>query len=346
MFKKLTSWRFFPLIVLTIIVLGFLWSRGVFNPRRPQDTVREVGEKAMSVLSGGGGFSVNKDTPGYENFKELRQGCPFKDCIPSIDQPQFETAPEADKWLNDNDVVFALDYKGVQRAYPQRILNWHEIVNDIVSRDPIAVTFCPLCGSAITFDRRVKLDSGGDQVLEFGVSGKLHNNDLVMYDRQSESLWQQITGEAIVGKFFTKKLKPIPMDTMRWGEWKILHTNTMVLSRNTGYARDYDRYPYDDYEQDTSTLFPVEGGIDATIHPKTVVFGVEVGNDAKAYPLEKLQKSKALKLQDMVGGVEIEISYSNGEVMMKRLDTGERLAPVRLFWFAWKAFHPETDLYK
>jgi hypothetical protein len=269
------------------------------------------------------------------------QGCPFKDCIPSIDNPKFESAGSADEWLDDTDIVFALEYEGEVRSYPQRILNWHEIVNDEVAGDPLAVTFCPLCGSALAFDRGVD-----GQILEFGVSGKLHNNDLVMYDRETETLWQQITGEAIVGELFGKRLKQIPLNGMRWSQFKEQFPDAKVLSRDTGFSRNYDIYPYGDYEEDASPLFPVQGGVDSTIHPKALVYGVEVGEGKyKAYPEEKLIRLQSNKLEDSIDGVDLEIMYNNGDIRVVRLDTGEEIAATRLFWFAWKAFRPETKLY-
>jgi hypothetical protein len=340
---------FLPAFIIAIVLLS-LWRVGLFNPKKPGESVREIGGKAVDVLTGGGGFSVDENTPGYENYRQLSQGCPFKDCISSIDDPKFESVEEADDWLRGDDVVFGLDYKGEQRAYPQRILNWHEIVNEKfqISNEKgeieelyIAVTFCPLCGSTLAFDRRVD-----GQMLEFGVSGKLHNNDLVMYDRQTESLWQQITGEAIVGELFGKRLKPISMETLRWREWKELHPETKVLSRDTGYSRDYDRYPYGSYEQSSSVSFPIEGGVDATVHPKTVVYGIEVGDSAAAYPEELLQADADGVVADTVGGQRVRIKYDRGSVTVENLDAGEEVVATRLFWFAWKAFHPRTELYQ
>ena len=125
--------------------------------------------------------------------KEVFQGCPRKDCIPSINYPKF-TLGKSVAWLSDSDIVFGISYMGIQRAYPQKILNWHEIVNDKVGDKYLAITFCPLCGSAVAFERIVD-----GMVTELGVSGKLHNSDLILYDRFEGNLWQQITGEAIVG---------------------------------------------------------------------------------------------------------------------------------------------------
>lgn len=320
------------LFVLGIVLAFFIVTRG------KRSSVQEVTEKATNIISGGAGFNFPEDVPGRENLAKLRQGCPFKDCIPSIDEPKFESISEADSWLEDENIVFALDYKGESKAYPQRILNWHEILNDQVSGDPLTVTFCPLCGSALAFERRVD-----GQTLEFGVSGKLLNNDLIMYDRETESLWEQITGEAIVGDFFGKRLTQVPLSGMRWSQFKEEFPQGEVLSQDTGFSRDYSRYPYGNYEQDVSVLFPVEGGVDTTIHPKTVVYGIEVGKNYKAYEEEKLEKEG--EITDTVGGVEIKVTFKNGKVEARNLEADEELVATRLFWFAWKSFRPETELY-
>lgn len=318
-------------------LLGVILLVIFINIRGNEGTMDKLIKKATSITSGG--FSFDKNTPGYETFQKLIQGCPFKDCIPSIDSPKFETTNVADEWLENDNVVFVLNYKNEVRVYPQRILNRHEIVNDEVGGEPIAITFCPLCGSALAFERTLE-----GKVLEFGVSGKLHNSDLVMYDRQTESLWQQITGEAIVGDLFGKKLSQISMGTMLWGQYKEIHKGGQVLSRDTGRPQSsYDTYPYGDYEKDSAVTFPVQGGVDTTIHPKAVVYGIEVEGKSKAYPLEKLEKE--VTVRDQVGGVTIEVRYDGGSVNARRLDTGKKLIETRLFWFAWKVFHPDTDLY-
>lgn len=306
------------LVTLVLLVAGGFWW---FNSEKKGENLVQKAE-----------------VPGKENLEKLMQGCPYKDCIPSIDNPKFESVSDADKWLKPEDVVFSISYKGEARGYPERILNWHEIVNDVIAQDPIVITFCPLCGSALAFDRRIN-----DQVLEFGVSGKLNKNDLVMYDRQTNGLWQQITREAIVGQNLGKKLKQISMDGMRWEEFRKQYPHAKVLSRDTGFSRDYDVYPYGTYEQDKSTLFPVDGGVDETIHSKTVVYGIEVDSKFKAYQEEDLKKTGRIK--DGVGGDPVELYYHNGDISVGNLKTKEEIVATRLFWFAWKAFHPETELY-
>ncbi|PIR42549.1 hypothetical protein COV25_02245, partial [candidate division WWE3 bacterium CG10_big_fil_rev_8_21_14_0_10_35_32] len=273
--------------------------------------------------------------------KDLLQGCFEKDCIPSINNPQFETAREADAWLQPDDRVFALDFNGVVRAYPQRIMNWHEIVNDSIGGTPVAITFCPLCGSALAFERTV------DEVItEFGVSGKLHNSDLVMYDRYEGNLWQQITGEAIVGPGARRdeKLKQIPIVTTKWGEWKKEQPDTEVLSRDTGHSRDYDAYPYGTYEQDDELYFGVKN-LDKKLQIKTVVYGIEVNSASKAYPENVFDQQPVIT--DAVGGTPVQLEKTGeGKIVVTNLQTQEEIIPIRLFWFAWAAFHPDTEVYQ
>ncbi len=272
---------------------------------------------------------------------DLEQGCfTGQDCIQSIDHPSFEEGATVD-WLADDDMVFAIDLLGVKRAYPQKILNRHEIVNDQVGDEYFAMTFCPLCGSAVAFTREVN-----GVITEFGVSGKLHNSDLVMYDRFEGNLWQQITGEAIVGPAARRDevLEPFAITTTTWMEWFTEHPNTEVLSRDNGALIDYDLYPYGTYEQDDEIYFGVEN-LDTSLQIKTVVYGIEVGGVAKAYTEDSLLEHDSIT--DDINGVAIIIQrLDSGEVIAQNIDTGEEIVTLRLFWFAWASFHPETELYK
>lgn len=292
------------------------------------------------------GSTVIKKVPLQGDFtgakvkpEDLDQGCFGQDCIPSIDSPKFENGKNA-SWLRESDVVFTISRNGVERAYPQRILNWHEIVNDEVGGDPIAVTFCPLCGSAVAFERKVN-----GVMTEFGVSGKLHDNDLVMYDRFEGNLWQQITGEGIVGPAARRneKLKPVLLGTTNWGKWIKEHPNSQVLSKDTGFSRNYDQYPYGTYEQDDQLLFGVKN-LNKSLPIKTVVYGVEINGKAKAYPANVFDKQTIF--EDSVGGTKLKLEKINtGEIKVTNIQTNEEITPLRLFWFAWAAFHPDTELY-
>lgn len=283
-----------------------------------------------------GGFDFDETDPGFETFQELEKGCFGKDCIPSIDDPVFESVETADEWLSSTDIVFALRGKSSVKGYPQAILNLHEIVNDEFEGEPVATTFCPLCGSALAFKREVN-----GRVLEFGVSGFLHNSDLVMYDRQTLTLWEQITGEAVVGELTGTQLERLSFSGLEWQDFKEEFPNAQVLSRESG-NRNYNYYPYGDYEQNQRVGFPVEGGVDSTIHPKEVVYGIELEDVYKAYKLEDIKNEG--KIADEVNNMEITVDYNNGDIQVVD-NQGRNLIPTRAFWFAWKAFHPQTELY-
>jgi len=301
-------------------------------------TPRSQGSSGQEVINN---VALQNDFTGAKvKPEDLIQGCFGKDCISSIDKPLFEEGQRA-SWLKEDDVVFTINYKGVQRAYPQRILNWHEIVNDTISGDPIAITFCPLCGSAVAFERKVN-----GIITEFGVSGKLHESDLVMYDRYEGNLWQQITGEAIVGPGARRneKLKPILLGTTTWRKWRTEFLTTQVLSRNTGFSRNYDQYPYGTYEQDDQLLFGVKG-LNKSLQIKTVVYGVEVNGQSKAYPESIFDNNSVI--EDSLGSIKLKLEKTDsGEIKVTNQETNEMIIPLRLFWFAWAAFHPDTQLYQ
>lgn len=305
----------------------------------PQKQSPAEGENEKAIVQH---VSLQNDFDGAKVAREdLQQGCPAMDCIPSIEDPVFESAATADGWLEPDDRVFAVYYKGVARAYPQRIMNWHEIVNDRFDDTFVAVTFCPLCGSAVAFERKVD-----GIVTEFGVSGKLHNSDLVMYDRYEGNLWQQITGEAIVGPAARREefLETIPIITTDWANWKAEHPDTEVLSRDTGFSRDYGRYPYGTYEEDEQLLFGVPG-LDTSLPIKTVVYGIELEDNSKAYPESVFENTPVI--EDTISSIPVRLErLDDGTIAVTNLDSDEAVVPTRLFWFAWAAFHPDTELYQ
>lgn len=265
-------------------------------------------------------------------------GGPPKDGIPSIDNPKFVSLEEADQWIEDNEVVLAIIYKGVTRVYPLQIMVWHEIVNDIIAGDPMLITYCPLCGSGIAYERQIN----GEEV-EFGTSGKLYNSNLVMYDRKTDSYWSQIDGLAIVGELTGTKLTPVSIDTVVWRDWKTGHPDSEVLSQETGFSRSYGRDPYGSYYEDSFLLFPVENE-DDRIHPKTVIFGIQVNGIYKAYKEDDLKELKVI--EDTIGGIRIKVERDDsGIVSFTNSETGEEIVKERDFWFAWYAFHPDTELY-
>jgi hypothetical protein len=270
--------------------------------------------------------------------KKIRSGGPPKDGIPSIDSPGFVTVTDADKWIEDNELVLAIIYKGTKRVYPLQIMVWHEIVNDNIAGDPILITYCPLCGSGIAYERKIN----GEEV-EFGTSGKLYNSNLVMYDRKTNSYWSQIDGLAIVGELTGTELTPVSIDTVAWRDWKAAHPDSEVLSQDTGFTRPYGKDPYGNYYEDSFVLFPVESS-DDRVHPKTVIFGIEVNGAYKAYKEDDLKELGTI--EDTVAGIKIKVERDNaGIVKITNTETDEEIVKERDFWFAWYAFHPDTGLY-
>ncbi|MBI3457936.1 MAG: DUF3179 domain-containing protein [Candidatus Rokubacteria bacterium] len=236
---------------------------------------------------------------------EIIPGGPPPDGIPAIDRPSFVAPAEADAWLSPKEPVLALELGDDARAYPLQILMWHEIVNDTVGGRPVTVTYCPLCNSGLVFDRVVD-----GKTLDFGTSGKLYKSDLVMYDRQSHSLWAQMEGRAIVGEKAGTRLKLIPANTIAYDEWKAAHPGGKVLSRETGHRRPYGVNPYEAYDQPALTPFLFTGRPDPRRPPKERVVGVIVGGQARAYPWPVLEKRRVV--HDTVGGERVVVFYRPG----------------------------------
>lgn len=270
---------------------------------------------------------------------EIKDGGPPKDGIPSIDSPQFVTAEKAS--LKPGDRVLGIFENGIAKAYPIKILNFHEIVNDKIGEKPIVVTYCPLCGSGIVFD--AKIDG---KLYTFGVSGLLYNSDVLLYDRQTESLWSQLEYKAISGPMEGKSLEIINTANTTWESWKNRYLNTLVLSEDTGYKRDYDLDPYPDYNSSSAIYFPVANE-NNEFHPKEMVIGVEVKGKFKAYPFSELEKTGKPSIHDTFNKKKISIHYDARSKSAEIFDArGKPIPAVTNFWFAWYAFHPETAIYR
>ena len=236
-------------------------------------------------------------------LSEIVSGGPGKDGIPAIDAPVFQDIDGGDQWLDDKEQVHVVDVQGEVRAYPLAILIWHEIVNDTVGGVSVAVTYCPLCNSAITFDRRL-----GDRTLEFGVSGVLRHSDMIMFDRQTESWWQQLVGEAIVGELLGERLTVLPSFLVSWEDFKEAYPDGRVLSRDTGYSRQYGRNPYELYDRQTPFLF--FGEPDKRLRPLDRVVVVEEGEDAIAFPLTVLEQEPVV--HHTLGGEDLVVFFQFG----------------------------------
>tara|TARA_B110000444_G_scaffold254912_2_gene288242 strand:+ start:790 stop:1749 length:960 start_codon:yes stop_codon:yes gene_type:complete len=279
--------------------------------------------------------------------EEIFSGGPPRDGIPAIYQPVFESIEEA-TWLRSTDRVLAVEINGAARAYPIRILDWHEIVNDKIGDQYFAVTYCPLCGTGVVF-----ATNAGEGALLFGVSGLLYNSDVLLYDSYSESLWSQILGKAISGPLKGTVLPDLAVTHTSWEKWLKQHPETKVLSRETGInrysqggPRDYRRGPYDGYEKSRYIRFKVSHTAPKTYHPKERVIGIEVDGVFKAYPFKELSKQGVAEFNDQIAGNTLLIEWDEeAQSSSVRDEAGKLLPTITGFWFAWYTFHPETEIF-
>jgi len=306
-------------VTLPILLLAFFFSTGAAALQKNGFDLKDAIIDDRLILSGG----------------------PPRDGIPALDKPQFIIAESVD-FLNAEDRVLGVVIDGQAKAYPINILNWHELVNDEIGSTSYVVTYCPLCGTGALFDAEVD-----GRKLDFGVSGLLYNSDVLLYDRQSESLWSQIRGQSISGPYAGVNLTWLPVTHTSWQRWRQNYPQSLVLSENTGYDRDYRRNPYGNYDQSDTLYFPVEHEDSNLFHPKETVLGVTVGSHHKAYPFSVLEAQGEKRFRDSLGGKEYAILWDEQGYSATAVDlNGEPLQQIQGFWFAWYAFHPETEVHR
>jgi len=247
-------------------------------------------------------------------YSEILSGGPPKDGIPAIDNPQFITVGEADEWLEDLEPVTVYEAGGETRIYPLQILIWHEIVNDVVGGQPVTVTFCPLCNTAIVFDATVD-----GRRLDFGTTGRLRFSNLLMYDRQTESWWQQATGDAVIGELLGTQLTFLPAASIAWSEAAESFPDAQVLSRETGFSRNYGRNPYVGYDSINSSPFLYDGpATPGQLLPMARITTVDLNGEAVAYPNDVLVVQGVVN--DAIGGTEVVVIWQPG--LASALDSG------------------------
>ena len=282
------------------------------------------------------GFDVsNASVP----VQAIQRGGPPKDGIPSIDKPKF--VPARNSRLRDDDRVLGVALQGTARAYPVRILNWHEVVNDRFGDRGIVVTYCPLCGTGMAFEAQIDTTAAS-----FGVSGLLYNSDVLLYDRATQSLWSQILKTAVSGPLKGTRLQSVSMAHTSWADWRSRHPDTQVLSTDTGFTRDYQRDPYAGYESVPRLMFDVQHR-DDRVPLKEWVLGIEVSGTHKAYPFSTLASrvNRQGELLDTVNGQRLRIRYQATHRSAEAFDEhGKPWPGTMAYWFAWVAFHPQTDV--
>lgn len=317
------------------------------NPFRPLQTTAHALGLALALCALAATAQIRDlDANAYNGFdvngasvpvNAIQRGGPPRDGIPSIDKPVFVAAKDAR--LRDDDRVLGVAIAGVARAYPVRILNWHEVVNDRFGARAVVVTYCPLCGTGMAFDAQV-----GGRAASFGVSGLLYNSDVLLYDRETLSLWSQIMQTAVTGPRKGTRLTSVATTHTSWADWRSRHPGTQVLSTQTGFARDYQRDPYAGYDSVPRLMFDVQHR-DERVPLKEWVLGVEVDGAHKAYPFSALAQRVDGKgeLLDTVGGRKLRIRYHAAHRSAEAFDEQGRAWPGTMaYWFAWVAFHPRT----
>jgi hypothetical protein len=327
------------------------------------------GETTTGAASDAGLPTRNEALHVSDDAARLREnvvsGGPGKDGIPSVDDPSFEPVDAVGDRLLDDAPVFGVEEGGDAKAYPQYALVWHEVANDVVGGVPLAVTYCPLTGTAMAFER------GG---VEFGVSGTLVNSNLVMYDRATDSRWPQVLGTAIEGDHEGASLREHPTTWTTWSAWKAAHPEGRVLTEDTGSVRSYGRDPYGDYNP-TRGYYQSEDFLFAPIresdrlHPKAVVHGVRSTDGAFAVAEDALGSARVAAGSagslDVVAvydlGTDAGVAYANPDGATVeatadgyRVDGGDpapatdlsldRVPSFDAMFFAWHAFYPDSEL--
>ena len=308
-------------LVLTLWWVAVLCAPRGFAAQYPPNI--KVEKKAAYVPAGKGQkpFNVTRHSI---HVKDIQLGGPPKDGIPALDHPLFTSVAEGDQVLRQSDVVLGLEFDGIAKAYPLRILNWHEVVNDDVGNQPVLVSWCPLCGSGVVYS---PIWEG--QRHTFGVSGLLYKRNLLLYDHETESLWSQLGGSAVTGDLAGTLLQLLPVIQTTWARWKSEHRGTVVLSFNTGFRRDYSKDPYGDWQID-----------------RRLAVVVEINRSTKLYPFSELKKV-GTSLTDDIGGMKLSVLFDrHTETVIVRGQNGEQIPHFVAFLADAKAFYPDAPIFK
>ena len=312
----------------------------LFYDRSLQDWVSLFSQDGNSGDIKNGFNLFNTAVPSHE----IIGGGPRRDGIPSIDFPKFTSIEEA-TFLNDDDVIISVTIDEETRAYPFLILNWHELVNDNIGETYFSVTYCPLCATAFVIDRKVN-----GRLLTFGVSGLLFRDNLLMYDRQTESLWQQFSLQSIAGPQVKSELRWLFSEQMTFNAWREKYPEGMLLSTDTGFpninnfSNGYTFNPYSQYEGSPNPP-RFSGDIRDDLPAKAIVFGIVIDGVAKAYPRESLLSG--VTFEDVFNSTAISLTFDEeaDSIRVVESGTGNEINGVWCFWFAWQAFHPETEVW-
>lgn len=270
---------------------------------------------------------------------EIFWGGVRRDGIPPIHEPKFVAAND-ENFVRDKDRVLGVVYNGIAKAYPVRILDQHEVVNDQFGDTAVVVTYCPLCFSGMAFTTRF-----GGVDLNFGVSGLLYNSDVLLFDYRTGSLWSQLLSKAVSGPLKGTEIPAIATANTTWRDWRKRHPDTLVLSTDTGFRKNYRASPYGEYQSKGRLMFPV-GRRSSAYRNKELVLGISVDGIEKAYPFKELSAHGESSFRDSIGDTNFTVEWNEQEKYARVVDSKDTEIPtVIVFWFAWYAFHPGTDIF-
>jgi hypothetical protein len=313
----------FSLTVFILIITGSCFPEG--NAEASVD-LNPAQERLSTIFSTD--FSKNSI-----DLSILLSGGPGKDGIPALFNPEFESIENT---FIDDDIEGALvTVRGVRKFYPYNILVWHEIVNDRIADKDVSVTFCPLCGSAVVYDRNFD-----EKILDFKVSGLLYESNMVMYDTETESFWLQSIGKGIAGDYNNRKLDRLHFQQLKLSAVKEKYPDTLIMTTNTGYRRNYSFYPYVGYNESLKVFFPVTN-FDTSYHPKEMFYIIPLENSSVALRISSLVEDRILKFNEKK--LNLTASYSGSEIHIK--DSDNNLVPGYYeMWFSWATHHSEDGL--
>jgi len=300
-------------------------------PKKPENTEPTISDQELPPRT-----FPRIDTDTSKSLIDLNQilsGGPGKDGIPAINNPALISIEETD--IEDETLGILVQINSEKRFYPYNILVWHEIVNDSIGDTQFSVTFCPLCGTAIVYDRQVMTEDK-TEILTFGVSGFLHESNLLMYDKSTESFWAQATGQAVVGEYTGTKLTRFPIQRITFAELKKNHSDAQVMSDKTGYFRDYSRYPYGDYDESEAIYFPTSTE-NTTFHPKEIMYVINLDDTFYALPLESIPQDTTT-----LSNPPLTITKKGSEITITQND--EVIPGFFEMWFSWATQHEKDGI--
>jgi hypothetical protein len=323
-------WTPARVVVATLMVTALLAFTGLMVVRTFGEDLSKPPPRQVEPQFDVTGLTVDGD--------EIVLGGPPKDGIPALTDPSVVSVAEAD-YLHHLDRIVEVSIGEVVRGYPLRILIWHEVVNDVVDGVPIAVVYCPLCDSVSVVDRRLD-----DRTLSFGVSGLLLNSNVLMFERTTDALWSQLALEAISGPDAGRALEHLPWALTTWGVFRAERPEATVLSADTGFRGPYEDMPYTDYFESPDLRFGVSR-MDPRLPPKERVVGVWHEGLSRVYPVAAVREAPGRVLRDEIAGqpLVLEAGERAGTVRVVEVPRGARV--VHTYWFAWAAFHAETEIY-